>query len=369
MSLLENLARIGLLKLDAEKAHLAGIKALKRGAVRTSKRIDKDILRVDLAGLSFPNPIGIAAGFDKNAEVPDALLKRGMGFAEVGTVTPRAQAGNPAPRVFRLPEHKAVINRLGFNNEGHAAAYQRLAARRLKGGIVGVNIGANKDSADFVQDYVAGIRCFADVASYFTANISSPNTPGLRDLQAARALRALLVAVRDARDEEALRLGYAVPVFLKIAPDISVPEIETIAGEVLESGIEGLIVSNTTVLRDRVKGHPLAAEAGGLSGAPLFDLSTLVLARMRRAVGPSFPIIGVGGITDGATALTKMRAGANLLQVYTGLIYRGFDLIDDVKDTLEAAVRRERVASVAGLVGLDAERISHEGHRAPGRVS
>lgn len=357
MSFIENLARIGLLKLDAEKAHMAGIKALKRGAVKPSKRVDSPSLRVEVAGLKFSNPLGIAAGFDKNAEVPDALLKRGMGFAEIGTVTPRPQEGNPKPRVFRLPKEKAVINRLGFNNEGHDAAHRRLVMRRMKGGIVGVNIGANKDSSDFIADYVAGIKCFADVATYFTANISSPNTPGLRDLQGVDALRVLLAAVRDTRDEAAIETGYKPPIFLKISPDISNTEIDSIAGEVLDSGIEGMIISNTTVLRDKVKDHPLAGEAGGLSGAPLFDASTLVLARMRKRVGPNFPLIGVGGITDGATALAKMRAGANLLQVYTGLIYGGFTLIDEVKVVLETAVRKEKVKDVSGLVGLDVDQL------------
>lgn len=358
MSFLENLARIGLLKLDAEKAHLAGIGALKRGAVKPTRRVDSAVLRTQVAGLLFPNPLGIAAGFDKNAEVPDALLRRGMGFAEIGTVTPRPQAGNPKPRVFRLREEKAVINRLGFNNEGHEVAYRRLDARRLKGGIVGVNIGANKDSPDFIADYVAGIRRFIDVASYFTVNISSPNTPGLRDLQGADALRVLLAAVLNARDEAALAAGHKPPVFLKIAPDIAPAEIEAIAGEVLDSGVEGLIVSNTTVARDRIANHPLAGEAGGLSGAPLFDASTQVLAKMRNALGPNLPIVGVGGITDGARALSKIRAGANLLQVYTGLVYRGFDLIDEIKDTLEKAVREEKAENISALVGLDAARLA-----------
>lgn len=357
MSFFENLARLGLMKLDAERAHLAGVKALKRGAVKASKRVDSAVLRTEVAGIPFPNPLGIAAGFDKNAEVPDALLKRGIGFTEVGTVTPLPQEGNPKPRVFRLPEEKAVINRLGFNNDGHDVVKKRLEQRGKKGGIVGVNIGANKTSDDFIADYIQGIRKFADVASFFTANISSPNTPGLRDLQGAEALRQLLTSIRVERDEVAVEVGHKPPIFLKIAPDISDREIEEIAGEVLDSGIEGLIVSNTTVSRDKVAEHELGAEAGGLSGAPVFEASTLVLAKMRRAVGPNMPIIGVGGITDGATALQKIRAGANLLQVYTGLIYSGFDLIDEIKDVLETAVRTEKVSSVADLVSLDTERL------------
>lgn len=357
MRFFENIARRALLKLDAEQAHLAGIKALKRGAVKPTRRLDSDLLRVELAGLAFPNPLGIAAGFDKNAEVPDALLGRGMGFAEVGTVTPRPQDGNPKPRVFRLPKDKAVINRLGFNNDGHDKVYKRLDLRRLKGGIVGVNIGANKDSEDFVEDYVLGVRRFHDVASYFTVNISSPNTPGLRNLQAAEALRTLLVGVCYANQECALSTGYTVPIFLKIAPDVSDAEIEAIAREVLDSRIDGLVVSNTTVKRPEFIEEDHIDEAGGLSGEPLFESSTLVLAKMRKAVGPDFPIIGVGGITDGATALTKIRAGANLLQVYTGLVYAGFELIDDVKDLLESAVKAAKCSSVNDLVGLDVDNI------------
>ena len=361
MSFIENLARIGLLKLDAEKAHTTAIKALKRGTVKPSNRIDSPTLRTTVAGLQFSNPLGIAAGFDKNAEVPDALLKRGMGFAEIGTVTPRPQEGNPKPRVFRLPEQKAVINRLGFNNEGFEAAHKRLTARRMKGGIVGVNIGANKDSSDFAEDYIAGINYFADIASYFTVNISSPNTPGLRKLQGVDVLHSLLRGVYDARDEAALKTGYKPPIFVKIAPDLSNSEVESIVGEVLDSGIEGMIVSNTTILRDKIKGHPFELEAGGLSGAPLFNASTLLLARVRRLAGPNLPLIGVGGIVNGATALAKMRAGADLLQVYTGLIYGGFTLIDDIKAVLETAVRKEQVKDVSGLVGLDVDKLLKDG--------
>lgn len=364
MSFFENLARLGLLKLDAEKAHIAGIKALKRGAIKPTKRIDSAALRCEVAGLTFPNPIGIAAGFDKNGEVMDPLLKRGMGFAEIGTVTPRPQEGNPKPRVFRLPKEKAVINRLGFNNAGHEAAYRHLEARRLKGGIVGVNIGANKDSEDFVADYVAGIHRFCDIATYFTANISSPNTPGLRDLQAADALHRLLTEIYAARETAATKAGVKPPVFLKISPDISTSEIETIAGEILDSGIDGVIVSNTTVLRFEIADHPLAHEKGGLSGAPLFQQSTLLLAKMRRALGDGFPIIGVGGITDGETAYKKMRAGASLVQIYSGLIYRGFDLIDDIKDTLEAAVEREKLNTISDIVGLDVDALIKQ-HQTP----
>ncbi|MEM8797397.1 MAG: quinone-dependent dihydroorotate dehydrogenase [Pseudomonadota bacterium] len=358
MSFFEEIGRRTLLTLDAEKAHELGVRALQTGAVGSGKVKDTDRLRVDLAGLSFPNPLGIAAGFDKNAEVPDPLLRRGMGFSEVGTVTPRPQDGNPRPRIFRIPEKKAVINRLGFNNDGPDIVHGRLSKRAARAGIVGVNIGANKDSADFVADYVAGIHRFADVAHYFTVNISSPNTPGLRDLQAADALKVLLTNVTAANDEAALHLQLDPrPIFLKIAPDISDKDIEEIASVVLDSGISGVIVSNTTISRKGVEGHSNADETGGLSGAPLFDASTVVLAKMRRALGPDLPIIGVGGITDGASALKKIRAGAQLLQVYTGLIYRGFDLIDEVKTVLDLAVRKEKLKSVADLSGLDTDQI------------
>ena len=359
MSLFETLARRSLMQMDAETAHGIGIRALKRGLVATSSRRDSEGLKVDIAGLSFLNPIGIAAGFDKNGEVPDALLKRGVGFAEVGTITPRPQLGNPKPRVFRLKEHNAVINRLGFNNEGHDALYHRLIARQANGGIVGVNIGANKDTNDFASDYVKGIERFADLASYFTANISSPNTPGLRDLQASEALRDLLTRVLEARDKAADALSASrVPVFLKIAPDIDDRQIDAIADEVMKSSVDGLIVSNTTISREAVKGHPVAVEAGGLSGAPLFDASTLVLAKMRKAVGADLPIIGVGGIVSGDMALRKIRAGANLIQLYSGLVYRGFDLIDEIKTVLETAVRKEKVAGISDLVSQDVDELA-----------
>lgn len=293
-----DLARRGLFLLDPETAHGASITALKSGLLPSCRVPADPRLACTVAGLNFPNPLGMAAGYDKNGDVPDALLKLGFGFTEVGTVTPRPQAGNDKPRIFRLTADRAVINRLGFNNEGHDAVYKRLA-ERLTGrgnadGIVGVNIGANKDSADRIADYVAGISRFYPVASYFTVNISSPNTPGLRDLQARESLCALLDAVLAARAEAAVRHGKSLPVFLKIAPDLTEEGLDDIAAEALAHDLDGLIVSNTTLSREGLTDRVHAGEAGGMSGAPLFQRSTAILARMRRRVGPELPIIGVG---------------------------------------------------------------------------
>ncbi|WP_152044918.1 quinone-dependent dihydroorotate dehydrogenase [Aureimonas psammosilenae] len=328
MSRAYSLARPLLFRLAPEKAHRLSIQALKNGLV---PRIDVPIdsrLRVSVAGIAFPNPLGLAAGYDKDAEVPDAVLRLGFGFAEVGTLTPQPQRGNPIPRVFRLPEEGALINRLGFNNEGHADAYERLDARRRKPGIVGVNIGANKDSADRVADYVAGISRFEPVASYLTVNISSPNTPGLRKLQSGEDLDRLLDAVMAARN------GYAAmtatprkPVFVKVAPDLERDDIASIAHAVSDHGVDGLIVSNTTIRREGLRTDlPHRDEAGGLSGRPLFRRSTYVLAAFRRALGPDFALIGVGGIDNAARAIEKIEAGADLLQMYTGLVYGGWTL-------------------------------------------
>ncbi|HWT57944.1 MAG TPA: quinone-dependent dihydroorotate dehydrogenase, partial [Rhizobium sp.] len=271
----KRLARKGLFLFDPETAHGMSIAALKSGLVPACQITPDPRLRQTVAGLTFENPLGMAAGYDKNAEVPEALLKLGFGFTEIGTVTPKPQSGNPRPRIFRLVEDEAVINRLGFNNEGHEAAFARLAALSAKG-IVGVNIGANKDSEDRIADYVAGIRRFHSVARYFTANISSPNTPGLRDLQARESLAALLSSVLAARDEVAVTSGRKVPVFLKIAPDLTEEGMDDIATEALSHALDGLIVSNTTLSRDGLKDQRQAKETGGLSGVPLFEKSTSV---------------------------------------------------------------------------------------------
>jgi dihydroorotate dehydrogenase len=290
----------------------------------------------------------MAAGYDKNGEVPDALLAFGFGFTEIGTVTPRAQPGNPKPRIFRLERDEAVINRLGFNNDGHDACLARMRARRGRGGIVGINVGANKDSADRIADYRLGVERFAEHAAYLTANISSPNTPGLRDLQARESLGVLLAAVREARDEADARLGKHTPVFLKIAPDLDEAGLDDIAAEVLDKGIDGVIVSNTTLARDGLK-SAAKAEAGGLSGRPLFARSTAVLARMRRRLGPQVALIGAGGVETAETAAEKIRAGADLVQLYTGMIYAGPGLPGRIVRGLSELAKRETVASIRAL--------------------
>ncbi len=323
MSLLQRIGRKALFLLDPETAHGVSIRALKSGLVPPCSTSVDNRLEVSVAGLKFPNPIGLSAGYDKNAEVPDAMLALGFGFVEVGSITPRAQAGNPKPRVFRLEGQDAVINRLGFNNEGHERALQRLKARSGRPGIIGVNIGANKDSADMIADYEFGIGKFFDVASYFTVNISSPNTPGLRDLQSGAALSELIDRVQAKRDATALLNRGKRPVFLKIAPDLNQKQMEEIARVVTSSALDGLVISNTTIGRHGVEGLSHADESGGLSGKPLFERSTIVLARMRVLVGKSLPIIGVGGINNAATAIAKLEAGADLLQLYTGMIYAG----------------------------------------------
>lgn len=343
--------RPALFAFDPEKAHGLVIKGLKSGLVPAAPRVDLPALKVELAGLSFPNPVGMAAGFDKNGEVPDALLKLGFGFTEVGTVTPRAQAGNPKPRMFRLAEDEGVINRLGFNNEGHDALRARLIARRHREGIVGVNIGANKDSEDFVADYVAGIHAFVDLAAYFTINISSPNTPGLRNLQARDALNVLLSRTLEARDKEADLRGVKVPVFLKIAPDLNETEMQDIAEEAKLHDLAGLIVSNTTLGRDGLASAQ-AGEAGGLSGKPLFNHATRCLAQMHHLLGASMPLIGVGGIHSGETAWQKITAGASLLQVYSALVYEGMGLVGQINHTIAAKLKAEGFDNVQQAVGI-----------------
>jgi dihydroorotate dehydrogenase len=348
--LFQAIGRKILFSLDPEDAHGLSIKALKTGLVPACAARNDPALRVTVAGLSFPNPLGMAAGYDKNAEVPDALLKLGFGFAEVGTLTPLSQAGNPQPRIFRLVEDNAVINRLGFNNEGHEPAFHRLANRRSRAGIVGVNIGANKDSADRVADYVAGIRKFHTLASYFTVNISSPNTPGLRDLQARDSLRELLGKVLDARDAQS---GVRRPVFLKIAPDLPEASLDDIAAEIALHPLDGLIISNTTLSRTGLKSARNTAETGGLSGVPLFERSTIVLAKMRQRVGVELPLIGVGGIDSATTAITKIRAGADLVQLYTSMIYRGPGLAGKIVTGMSQALKRDGITTIAALRDSD----------------
>ena len=346
-----DLARPALFAFSPEKAHGLSIQGLKSGVIPPARLKDDPRLHVSVDGVSFPNPVGLAAGYDKNAEVPDAVLGLGFGFTEVGTITPRAQSGNPKPRVFRLTLDKALINRLGFNNEGHAAALARLNARKNKPGIVGVNIGANKDSEDFVADYEKGIDAFYDLASYFTANISSPNTPGLRNLQAGEALETLLNRVFDKVDANAERSGKRVPVFLKIAPDLESAEMDEIADVVKRSSLSGLIVSNTTLDRDTLTERKHANEAGGLSGKPLFEKSTRILAEMYKRLGPTLPLIGVGGIGSAQDAIAKIEAGASLVQLYTCMVYAGPCLPSDIVRGLSNHLDRNNISSMVELVG------------------
>ena len=324
MNLYRSLLRPLVFCLSPENAHRLSILALKAGFGSGSEFRDQR-LGVNIAGLEFPNFLGLAAGYDKNAEVPDQILHLGFGFSEVGTITPRPQAGNPQPRLFRLCEDEAVINRMGFNNEGHEAAHKRLAMRK-KQGIIGVNIGANKDSDDRILDYSRGVHCFYDVASFFTINISSPNTPGLRNLQARDSLRELLLSVSGARAEEKQKTGVHVPVFLKIAPDLTEEELDDVAAELLDSDVDGLIVSNTTLARTGLENKSFRSESGGLSGKPLFERSTIVLAKMRKRIQQKKAIIGVGGVYDEKTALEKIKAGADLVELYSAMVFEGAGL-------------------------------------------
>ena len=355
----ERLARPLLRALEPEYAHYLALKALKF-APRRRAPADDPRLAVRAFGLSFPNPIGIAAGFDKHAEVPDALIRLGFGFVEIGTVTPQPQPGNPRPRLFRLDADQGVINRLGFNSEGGAAVLARLVARAEAGGIVGVNVGANKESADRIADYVRLIGDVAPVASYVTVNISSPNTPGLRDLQQAAMLDNLLTRVIEARDRAVPRAG-PTPVLLKIAPDLTLTDLDDVVGVARSRKVDGMVVGNTTIgrppsLRDRAT----AREAGGLSGRPLYALATRMLAETYVRVEGAFPLIGVGGIDSGATALGKIKAGADLVQLYSGLVFRGLGVIAEIKAELLAALDRGEAETLADLVGVDAAAMTAE---------
>lgn len=349
------LARPALLAFDPERAHQMSIQALEKGLYPRDTTPDDPRLSLTVAGLRFPNPIGIAAGFDKDARVPDAVLGMGCGFAEIGTVTPLPQSGNPQPRIFRLIRDRAVINRLGFNNEGHEAALHRLEGRRQRGGLVGVNIGANKDSQDRTGDYVAGIDAFYAVASYFTVNISSPNTPGLRDLQAPAALDELLSRVMAARGRHIERGAPRRPIVVKISPDIAEADVAPICGRLVAHEVDAIAVSNTTLARTALADATTSNETGGLSGRPLFHRSTVMLARIHLATGGAIPLIGIGGIDSPAAALAKIEAGATLIQLYTGLIYEGAGLIGRIKAQLADHARAHGLASIAQATGQRAE--------------
>jgi dihydroorotate dehydrogenase len=344
---------------DPEDAHRLSIQALKL-LPPVRPRPDDPKLAVRAFGLNFPNPIGMAAGFDKSAEAPDALLRLGFGFVEIGSVTPRPQSGNPRPRLFRLERDEAVINRMGFNNDGAEAVLRRLAGRAHLGGIVGVNVGANKDSPDRVADYVKLIETFAPVASYFTVNVSSPNTPGLRNLQQSAQLDDLLAKVIDARERVRKHAGDS-PVLLKIAPDLSLAELDDVVHIARSRRVDGMIVANTTVARpSSLREQNRAKEQGGLSGRPLFRLSTRMVAETYVRAEGAFPLIGVGGIDSGGAALTKIRAGASLIQLYSSLVYKGLGLVDNIKNDLASTLLRTGRDSLSEIVGADAAAITAE---------
>jgi dihydroorotate dehydrogenase len=333
--------------LPAETAHRATIALSGAGAALLPKAAADDLrLAISVLGLSFPNPVGLAAGFDKNAQVPDAMARLGFGFVECGTVTPRPQSGNPQPRLFRLAQDRAVINRLGFNNAGMAAAARNLARRKAKG-IVGINIGANKDSADRMADYTSAFAALSPLADYVTVNVSSPNTPGLRGLQNKDELTRLLDSLTQTRKSK-------IPLLLKIAPDLDGQALDDIAAVVRASSIEGLIVSNTTLARPPLASRH-AGETGGLSGAPLFAPSTEILRQMRLRLGNAVILVGVGGIASGADAYAKIRAGASLVQLYTALVYQGPGLVGRIKRELAALLAQGGFAHLADAVGADAK--------------
>ena len=339
-----SLLRPLIFRLDAERAHRATIAALKL-MPRGRPPNFAGSLTTSIAGLGFPSPVGLAAGFDKDGEVCRAMLGLGFGFVEVGTVTPLPQSGNPRPRLFRLAKDEAVINRLGFNNRGQAAAIERLAMRDRSRGVVGVNIGANKDSIDRIADYAAGVRAMAPLADYLTVNISSPNTPGLRDLQAGGELVELLAAVGEARIDN-------VPVFLKVAPDLESGDHEHIVRAAIDSGIDALIVANTTLSRPPLQSRH-AGEAGGLSGAPLRPLALEQLRRFRAVSGGQLPLIAVGGIASAEDAWARILAGASLVQLYSGLVYHGPGLARRTATGLAAILEREDIANIADAVGTE----------------
>jgi len=348
--MLFRLIRPAVFALDSETGHRLALRAL--AALPARAPAPAGPLAMEVAGLTFPNPVGVAAGFDKDAEVPDALLGLGFGFTEVGSITPLPQAGNPKPRLFRLVEDEAVINRMGFNNGGGEAALARLAARAGRpgsgDGIIGVNIGANKDSADRIADYAVMARMMAPVASYLCVNISSPNTPGLRALQDESQLTGLIDAVIAARAEARA----TPPIFLKVAPDLEPADIDAIARIALDKQLGALVVSNTTISRPALRSHH-AGETGGLSGAPLRSLATQRLRDFRKATGGVIPLVGVGGIATAEHAWERIRAGASLVQLYSAMVYEGPGLGGQIVRGLERLMRRDGFSSIAEAVGSE----------------
>ena len=350
MSFLYKAATAAMRALPAEAAHKATIKALKAGLGPVAIATYSPELVTEVGGLTLPNPVGLAAGFDKDGEVPDAMLAAGFGFAECGTVTPRPQIGNPKPRLFRLTEDEAVINRMGFNNGGLEAFKTRLEKRRNKLGIVGANLGANKDSPDRIGDYVAGLFALWGLPDYFTINISSPNTPGLRDLQSADEMDELLGRIAEARAELTGDTP-SFPIFLKVAPDLDFGQIERVVEQARMYGMNAIIVSNTTTARPDNLTSIHKGEGGGLSGAPLFGPSTEILKEFYAAAAGKIDLIGVGGIGSGAQAYAKIRAGARAVQLYSALVYQGPGLVTEINRDLKARLKADGFKSIAEVVG------------------
>ena len=341
-------------KLDPETAHLLTIQALKLGITPKYNNNSDEVLTSEVFGMKFQNPIGLAAGFDKSAEAFDSLDKLGCGFIEVGTLTLKPQAGNERPRVFRLEEDQAIINRYGFNNDGLSQAVKRLSKRIKSTGVLGINIGINKDSTTAIADYVEALKIVSPLADYITINISSPNTPGLRDLQSSEKLGKLLRSIEKSRSEN-VGQTFTPPILLKIAPDLTEKEIKDIAQIALKTRVSGLIISNTTVTRPALlKGHR-KTEQGGLSGPPLFELSTKKLAQTYLACKGKIPLIGVGGVDSAETAYAKIRAGASLVQLYTAITYRGPCLFKSINDGLNLLIKNDNFRNVRDAIGIDAK--------------
>lgn len=347
MSLYRNLVFPLVRNIDAETAHRLTLKLL-RHAPLPPACADDALLATTLFGKRLPNPVGLAAGFDKNAEVPDAMLRLGFGFVEIGGVTPKPQPGNPRPRVFRLAEDRAVINRMGFNNDGLEAAARRLEARKGRPGVVGANLGANKDSADRPGDYAISYERLAPLVDFAVVNVSSPNTPGLRNLQGREELTALLARIQPLHDR------LKTPLLVKIAPDLAEEDIRDVAHLAINFRLDGIVATNTTIARPATLESANYKETGGLSGQPLFEHSTAVLKQLYGFVGGKVPLIGVGGVSSGAQAYAKIRAGASAVQLYSALVYEGPGLVGRIKTELAALLRRDGFKSVAEAVGRDA---------------
>ncbi|MGJ8560604.1 MAG: quinone-dependent dihydroorotate dehydrogenase [Litorimonas sp.] len=352
MSLLYRAGTEMLRRLPAETAHLTTVRLLKAGLGPKTGIIDRPELHTTVGGLALPNPVGLAAGFDKNAEVQDAMLRAGFGFVECGTVTPKPQAGNAKPRLFRLPDHAAVINRMGFNNDGLDAFAGRLRTRQGNPGVVGANLGANKDSTDRIADYLEGLTRLWGLSDYFTINISSPNTPGLRKLQGADEMDELLERIAMTRAKLAAG-GTNYPVFLKVAPDLDESAIPRVVEQVRMYALDAIIVANTTIDRPAAIGAQWKDEAGGLSGQPLFEKSTRLLGQFYDATNGKIDLIGVGGVGSGAQAYAKIKAGAKAVQLYSALVFNGPQLVEEICDDLSARLKADGFATIAEAVGTD----------------